>query len=57
MLKQKKHHCEEKEVYVVGSHNNGMVLQLFRSNKILVSFRSNRNTFWKVKVVNIKPDD
>ena len=36
----KKHHlCEEGEVYVVESHN-GMVSQLFRSNKILFSFRS-----------------
>ena len=38
----KKHHlCEEREVYVVESHNNGMVLQLFRSKEVLLSFRSN----------------
>ena len=28
------------EIYVVESHNNGTVSQLFRSNKILLSFGS-----------------
>ena len=56
MLKQEKHHfCEEMEVYVVESHNNGMVSQLFRSNKILMSFRSDCYTFWKAKLVIINP--
>ena len=37
--------------------NNGMISQLFCSNEILVSFRSDCHTLSKVKLVNIKPDN
>ena len=43
------------EVYV--ACHNGMVLQLFRSKKILMSFRSDCHTFGKVKLVDTKPDN
>ena len=43
------------EVYVVESHNNGMVWQLFRSNKILVAVAVATVMLSDVKLVNIKP--
>ena len=46
MLKQKNLVCEEMEAYVVEtSHHNGMVSQMFPSNKILVSFRGDCHNF------------